>query len=188
MKIFPVGILLGVLTLLGSCTDSKEKSLKAIAVQEAALSALDRDQEIPGQEQRQLTTALIDQYQEFIRTWPDDTMSSRFAFQAGIQLETLGKFKEAIASYDEIWQKHPEHRLAAVSHYRTGFICEKMLQDYAQAQERYAAFAQAHPDHPMAKNMELQLRFLGDDEGLLNAILGQGNPGTADTVNAQAQP
>ena len=159
------------LLLVTSCSDQKTKSLQAIAIQEKALNALPRDQEIPGEEQQRLTTALIDQYETYMETWPEDTVVGRFAFETGILLETLGKYEEAIKIYDQVWTQHPEHRFAAPAQYRTGFICEKVLKDYSEAKERYTEFAEMHPGHPLAKNMELQLLYICNDEALLNSIL-----------------
>lgn len=156
-----------------SCADERSKQLKAISVQEQALAQLPKDLEIPTEEQRRLTTALIDQYQAFVQAFPDDTASANFAFEAGLNLETLGKFKEAITWYDEVWKNRPEHRLAPIAYFRTGFISEKFLRDNTQARERYEGFVAAYPQHPLAENMDMQLRFLGNDEALLNAILNQ---------------
>ena len=166
----PALIIAGLL-LVTSCSDQKTKSLQAIAIQEKALNALPRDQEIPGEEQQRLTTALIDQYETYMETWPEDTVVGRFAFETRILLETLGKYEEAIKIYDQVWKQHPEHRFAAPAQYRTGFICEKVLKDYSEAKERYTEFAEMHPGHPLAKNMELQLLYIGNDEALLNSIL-----------------
>lgn len=174
---------LSLLLLLGSgCADERSRQLKAIAVQEAALAEVPKDLEIPTEEQRRLTTALIDQYQAFVQAFPDDTASGKFAFEAGLNLETLGKFNEAITWYDEVWKNRPEHRLAPIAYFRTGFISEKFLRDNTAARERYEGFAAAFPTHPLAENMDMQLRFLGNDEALLNAILSQ-----KDSLEASSQ-
>ena len=156
-----------------SCADERSKQLKAIAVQKEALAQLPKDLEIPTEEQRRLTTALIDQYQAFVQAFPDDTASGNFAFEAGLNLETLGKFSEAITWYDEVWKNRPEHRMAPIAYFRTGFISEKFLRDNTQARERYEGFAAKYPQHPLAENMDMQLRFLGNDGALLDAILNQ---------------
>ena len=171
MKLVSLCSILAGFLLMSACQDARSKSLEAIAVQKEALEKTNDSEPIPPEERHRLTTALIAQYQTFMDQYPDDTACEAFAFDAGIHLESLGKFREAITMYDRIWQKEPDHRLAPIAHYRTGFISEKMLRDNSMAEERYSAFAQRYPDHPMAKQMELQLQYLGNDEGLLNAIL-----------------
>jgi tetratricopeptide (TPR) repeat protein len=156
---------------LASCADRQASSLERIRIQEQALDAIPRDRELPSDSANRLTTALLEMYAAHIEQWPEDTASINFAYQSGMRYETLLKYREALTWYDKVWQGHPQHRHASTAYFRTGFICEKILQDYEQARQRYEGFALAYPDHPLAAKMALQVQYLGDDAGLLKAIL-----------------
>lgn len=174
---FSLFFLVSVLFHLNACQESAElqqkRLLDQIAAQQKALVPFAEQEGIPGEEQQKLSIALIEQCEAYLEKWPEDSSCGRLAFLAAIQLESLGKVKEAIAMYDRIPSNYPEHRLAGTAWFRTGFLCETVLQDLSQARERYTAFAAAYPQHPLAQNMELQLQYLGNDEALLNAVLQQ---------------
>jgi tetratricopeptide (TPR) repeat protein len=159
------------LLTLTSCADQQARSLEQIRIQEEALDAIPRDRELLSDTANRLTTALLEMYADYIGKWPQDTASINFAYQSGMRYESLLQYNEALEWYDKVWKEHPRHRHASTACFRTGFICEKVLRDYEQARERYEGFARAYPDHPLAANMALQVQYLGDDAGLLKAIL-----------------
>lgn len=156
-----------------ACADRRTDHLDAIEARRAGYEAIkdDLEQPIPTTALRAAGQDLIDTTVAFVRAWPEDTAVPALAYETARVYEVLGDFRHATAWYDSVWTNHPEHRYAPVARYRAAYVAELFLSDLPEAHRRYEGFLEAYPDHPFAKNLEAEMRHLGDPEGLLDEVL-----------------
>ncbi|MFT7588690.1 MAG: TolA-binding protein [Limisphaerales bacterium] len=169
-----IGIILCLFSFcITACSESQSSAKAKIQELELVFDKADNGAELPTEKTIIASNALIEAYQAYAQTWSGDTSSARMLYKAALKQELLGKSKEAVINYDKIWNEYPTHGLAPLCYYRTGYIYEKVFRDFNTARQRYTAFANSYPNHPLATKMELQLEYLGRDNDLLEAIIGQ---------------
>jgi TolA-binding protein len=108
-------------------------------------------------------------YKEFAEKYPDDTLAPMYLFKAGDLSNGMRKYKDAIALFDQLMKKYPEHRKAPVSLFLQAFIYDNNLRDVEKAKMVYSEFLQKYPNHQLAPSAKASLEQL--NMGLTNEQL-----------------
>ena len=112
-----------------------------------------------------------------------NTMEAALEKLDGEQVEKLQKAvgnaaAAGLAHFDKVWESDPNHRKAPIARYRAALVTEVFMNDLQAAYVRYEGFLKAYPDHEFAESAELQLKYVGDPDGLLDAVLEEAGQGT----------
>lgn len=126
---------------------------------------------------------LIDEYDRFADAYPDDTNAPQCLLNAGGLANTLMQGEKAIAFYDRIIEKYPNHRTAAEAYFLKAFVYENTLQDLEKAKETYQEFIRKYPQHELADDAEVSLRNVGKSpEQLLLEMLKIRDEARVDSI------
>lgn len=115
--------------------------------------------------------ALVDACQAYVQKWPEDTANLLYEYWTAAASEGLRKYEQALVHFDKVWETDPNHRKAPIARYRAALVTEVFMNDLQAAYTRYEGFLKAYPDHEFAESAELQLKYVGDPDGLLDAVL-----------------
>lgn len=152
-RFFTIISVLIILTVACS-SDPKTGAVKNIAQLEEDLYAeqmIDREKGIE----------LINAYVAYSKDFPQDTSNAMFLFKAGeiamnLQLgEQAINFFKIASSSQENFRKEPECMFLAA------FIYENQMNNLTQAENLYRLFLKEFPSHPLAKDAEASIKYLG---------------------------
>jgi outer membrane protein assembly factor BamD (BamD/ComL family) len=151
------GILLALtIIFLGSCKPSHDKSLENITALEKSIFS---SQSVSFDKKK--ADSLIMMYDQFIKQFPEDTLSPKFAFQAGSIAMNSGEGMKAIEFFDLIITKYPQYRKAPLCLFFKGFVYENLLQDLLKAKEMYQQFISKYPENEFVPSAIASIQNLG---------------------------
>ncbi len=143
-----------ILLTVACSTDPKTEATKNITKLEKELYA---DQMID----REKGITLINSYVAYSKDYPQDSISPMYLFKAGeigmnLQLgeQSINFFKKA-SSLQDNFSKEPE------CVFLSAFIYENQLGNLEQAEALYRFFLKKYPTHPLAKDAEASILYLG---------------------------
>ncbi len=156
MKKLKLAIVLVLFTsLVSSCQkNAKQKQLESIKVLEKELygaQTLDRDKGMH----------MIDTYVNFSKQYPEDTASAGFLFKSAEIAMNLHLGSQAITYYDKIMSNYSDYRKAPECLFLKAFVYENELNDMTNAEKYYKQFLAEYPTHPLAKDAEASIKYLG---------------------------
>lgn len=140
--------------LLSCSSDPKEKQLKAIEKLEKELYA---DQAL----NKEKGLHMIDTYVNFSKQYPEDTTSALFLFKGAEIAMNLQLGTQSIFYYDKILSNYPDFYKTAECLFLKAFIYENQLANLEKAKVFYSQFLAEYPNHPLAKDAEASIKFLG---------------------------
>lgn len=127
--------------------------------------------------------ALVTGYKDFADKYPSDSLSPKFLFEAARLQMIIPDYPAALELLNTITDKYPENALAPVSLTTSAAICENVLKNCDKAAEYLRTLKEKYPNHPTAVNIDLQIQYVCDPEGYLNAVIQKSNHGQRDTVD-----
>ena len=153
LKALFISILISV--VVNSCTTfSKEKQIETIQNLEKELYS----EQSPN---RDKGIQLIDSYVNFSNQYSDDTVSAQFLFKAAEIGMNLQLGSQSINYYNEIINNYPNFYKTAECIFLKAFIYENQLNDLKNAEKFYSQFIAEYPNHPLAKDAEASIKYLG---------------------------
>lgn len=118
-------------------------------------------------------TLALDQYDEFIRTWPDSSYSADARYRRSVSLYRLGRRQEAYASLLAVESRYRSTKYLPYVPFWKGVI-EFEGADYSSAAERFRNLTQRPPDTETYRQSLLYLGkaavALGEDDEALEAF------------------
>lgn len=152
-KIISLSLFISV--IINSCnTTSKDKQLNAIGSLEKELyssQSIDREKGLH----------MIDTYVNFSKQYPEDTTSAVFLFKAAEIAMNLQLGTQSIYYYDKIISNFPNFYKTAECLFLKAFIYENQLGDLKSAEKFYSQFISEYPNHPLAKDADASIKYLG---------------------------
>jgi outer membrane protein assembly factor BamD (BamD/ComL family) len=115
-----------------------------------------------------IAEAALRAYADFIRNFPNDSLSPDFIYKSG-EIETATQqYKQALAAYETITSKYPGFKLAPESLYLQGYLLDNFLNDDVKAKAVYEQVIAKYPDLPYAADARAAIKNLGkSDEELI---------------------
>ena len=104
-----------------------------------------------------MTTA----YKDYVKTFPQDSLSAEYLLRAGSINIKLGKGGEAIQNFDRIINYYPNFAKLPEVYYYKAYTYEAVIFDLAQARAGYTEFINRFPEHPMVTDAQLSIKYLG---------------------------
>ncbi|MBW3543413.1 MAG: tetratricopeptide repeat protein, partial [Planctomycetes bacterium] len=111
---------------------------------------------------------------EVMEDYPDPKYVPRIAYLQGQFAQELAQWDDAIASYELIIRRYPEHTLAADAQYKLA-QCHEERGDFDQALESYVTLAATYPKSPLIANVMIRIsdRFYKDENFPVAAQVGE---------------
>ncbi len=108
----------------------------------------------------------VKSYDDFVKMFPDDSLSPDFLFKAGEITTATKQYPQALMYYQNITHKYPKYKLVDVSLYLQGFLLDNYLNNDAKAKEIYEEVIAKYPNSNYATDAKAAIGNLGksDDE------------------------
>ena len=110
-------------------------------------------------------------YRKFAHTFPDDSLAPVYMQRAADMCISLDRSDEAIALLDSIISLYPGFEDMAGCYFLKGYAYD-VADNYDAAREAYTYFVENYPDHYLANDVRITIKFLGlSAEEMLDAIM-----------------
>jgi len=107
-------------------------------------------------------------YSDFAKLFPNDSLTPDFLFKAGEISTACQQYPQALMYYKEVYEKHPNFKLAPESLYLQGYLLDNFLNEDAKAKVIYEQVIVKYPNLPYAENARAAINNLGkSDEELI---------------------
>ncbi len=176
----------GLLTVLflASC-NGREKELEEIREAAVQMDSVLRVNPVLTVEHKVMAEGLISEYTEYVRNYPDDTLCAGFLMKSALLYQAMPLFKEELAMLDRLIEEYPESAYTQQALATAARVSEDMLRDYPAARNYLTMLKEKYPDGPYSSNIDLQIEYVGDPDGLLEAIMEKAGM-SLDTVLTEA--
>ncbi|MBO4581564.1 MAG: tetratricopeptide repeat protein [Bacteroidales bacterium] len=131
-------------------------------------SAADKQKEIAQMEENTyevydttLLNQLISAYKDYVKAFPQDSLSPEYLLRAGCIEIKLGKGGDAIQHFDRIINYYPQYEKLPEVYYYKAYTYEAVIFDIAQARAGYTEFINRFPEHSMVTDAQLSIKYLG---------------------------
>jgi outer membrane protein assembly factor BamD (BamD/ComL family) len=145
------------LFLLVSCTNKRDKITKDIQQKESKLFSGGNAYNLKTPE----VQCLIDKYELFANTFPDDTASAGYLYKSADLYIGIKNYKAAAKSYEKVIHDYPKYSKMSYCIFLAGFNAENNLHDIEMAKKYYTLFLQNYPNASMANDVQFSLQNLG---------------------------
>jgi outer membrane protein assembly factor BamD (BamD/ComL family) len=154
-KLLPV-VLIALLFSFTGCGPSRKKSAERIHTLEKQLFS-------PANTtfNRKKADSLIAMYEDYVKRFPDDSLSPKFLFQSSSILMNLGEANKAIEGFDKIAAKYPQYSKVSLCLFFKAFIYENYLHDLNKARANYEDFIVRYPNSEFVPSAQASIRNLG---------------------------
>jgi outer membrane protein assembly factor BamD (BamD/ComL family) len=125
---------------------------------------------------------IIQQYVDFAKEYPADTLSASYLFKAAEIAMNLKVGSQSVLYFDKILTNYPTFSKAPESLFLKAFVLENQMEKYDQAGELYKQFIAKYPNHPLAKDAKASLEFLGKSPEELIKLFEQKQAGQQSAV------
>jgi len=146
-----IGLIVAV-TFLVACQPSKNKLKEQIALSEKETSV--------GFDTNKLNNLLY-LYNQYINDYPQDTTVGEYLFKAGIVSMTLRRGEESLHYFTTLIDRFPQSPSLAEAYYYKAFVLEDVIYDINAAKDAYNDFIALFPNHKLASDAKLSLKYLG---------------------------
>lgn len=171
-----------VMVLTTAC-DKKGKELKEIDEMATQMDSVLKANPVLGVEQKVAAEQLIDEYLEFVNQYPNDSLSIEFLMKSAMLYHVMPDYGKELAVLERLVAQYPESPAAPQALAIGARVSEDNLRNYEQARVYLKQIQEKYPESPYSVNIDLQVEYVGDAEGLLEAIMERTGV-KADTVFA----
>lgn len=154
-----------------SC-NARKQSLNNISELQTNLDSVLSNNPILTPEQKLHADELIAAYSEFVEKFPEDSLSAKFLFETSRLKLMIPDYPAALEVLASIPEKYPADEQAPIALSTAASLCENVLQDCNKAEEYLKQLKEKYPDHPTAVNIDLQIEYVCDPQGYLEAVRG----------------
>ncbi len=153
-RIINLLVLVSLMVFVFACTNKQNKEYSEIKTLEEEVYSMKMLDKAKG-------THLIDAYLQYAKEYPKDTISGEFLFKAAEVAMNLGMANQALLYYDKVIINYPNFDKVSESLFLKAFVYENQLNDLVNAEKYYKEFIINYPDHPLRKDAEASLNYLG---------------------------
>lgn len=101
--------------------------------------------------------SLIDKTDLFADRFQQDSLTPHFLFKSGAVARGIGQYEKAIDLWGRVVTVYPDFEKVPESLFFQGFTYDNDLENMPKAEEKYEAFLQQFPKHPIAKDAKMLL-------------------------------
>ncbi|MGB0887795.1 MAG: tetratricopeptide repeat protein, partial [Vicingaceae bacterium] len=104
---------------------------------------------------------LLAAYEDYIKHHSFEETSLDYEFKAGELAKALNKPHVAIAHFNSLRERKPDHEKAGISLFYKAMIIGDMLHEDELAKETYQEFIDNYPDHPFVESAKASIALQG---------------------------
>lgn len=174
-------ILFAVLLVVLTACNKRDTEVKEITELSAAVDSMIRVTPVLTVEQKVKTESLIAEYLEFIKNYPNDSLCPQYLINSALLYHVMPDYNKELRTVDQLVADYPKSPLAPQGLAIAARVCEESLRDLNRAKSYLQQIQDSYADSPYAVNIDLQIEYIGDSEGLLEAIMertGKKMPGS----------
>lgn len=165
---------------LGSCYPDKTWYRRQISHQENELLAAARSGKLDSTSVYQL----LSRYELYANQYPHDPGTINMLYKAADFYRALNMPLRSVAIYEDLCGRFPQHPDRPKWLFLQGFIYESEIKNLHAARIKYEVFLKEFPDHPLAKDVHLSLRWLGKSP---EEIVATFKSSTSDSARASSR-
>ncbi len=113
--------------------------------------------------QKDLALKLVEKSVQFVKAYPQDSLSPTLLFKAGDVARGAGEFGKAIEIWGNMWRNYGQHPDAPKALFLQGFTFDGQLGDAAKAKEYYHTFLETYPNSPLSEQVKQLLSIVDKD-------------------------
>lgn len=175
-----IGLLM--VMVLASC-NGREKQLNQIEALAAPMDSILRIHPVLNIQEKASAEELIESYMAFVRDYPNDTLCPGFLLKSALLYNAIPAYKESMEVIDRLIAEYPDATETQQGLAIGARIAEDFVKDYEKARGYLTIIQEKFADGPYGVNIDLQIEYVGDPEGLFEAIRERaGIP--ADTIES----
>ncbi|MCC5926892.1 MAG: tetratricopeptide repeat protein [Bacteroidetes bacterium] len=163
-KLFTYSLALSIALLTLSCGAAgpdRDRAVDQIDRLEATVQVL-MNEEGRSQASLEQTALLRDAYVNFADSFPGDSLSAVFLFQAAmVDADLHDDVRSGIGYLERLADEYPNHPLTSKTLFLIGFTYAEQLNDYNKARNAYNRYLDKYPDGEMAESVRIELENLG---------------------------
>ena len=164
-----------------SC-NNRASQVREIETMSAQVDSMIQVAEVLAPAQRVEAEEMLEKYQEFAEKYPDDSLSPTYLFKAAFLAASLPEYKKQIEIFDQIAAKYPKTDYAPQALALAAKSYSDYLNDNNKAKEYLMRLKNEYPQSPYSVNIDLQIEYAGDDQGLFEATMQK--KAELDSINA----
>lgn len=162
-----------IVTFIFASCNSRKQSLNHITELQAKLDSVLTDMPILTPEQKVHADELILAYSQFVENYPDDSLAAKFMFETSRLKLMIPDYAAALQILESLVEKYPADEQAPLALSSAASLCENVMQDCEKAKQYLMQLKEKYPNHPTAINIDLQIQYVCDAQGYLDAVLGK---------------
>jgi hypothetical protein len=137
-----------------SCSTSRDEMSAKIFKMESAVESSPEIDTVAAAE-------LLSAYQNYSAKYPDDSLSPEYLYKAAGLAVALNRGLQAVILYESINHNYPGYRKNPECLFMEAFTYENTLGNIGKAKELYNVFLARYPDHELADDARIAIKFLG---------------------------
>ncbi len=94
----------------------------------------------------------------YAERFPQDSLTPQFLFNAADASRGIGDYERAVDLWGQITQEYEGYKRAPEALFFQAFTFDENLRDTAQARQKYEAFLEKYPKHPIANDARMLLK------------------------------
>ncbi len=151
-----------------ACTSKREKYLEEIQQMEQQVFDTSK---LPKPKEMEF---LAEMYLEYVKEFPDDTLSPRFMLRAAEMFKFSGKPTKGFALLDSVYMKYPDSKLAPLALLTAALWYDQEARDIARARQKLLIIIEKYPDSEFADDARKMLDLLDKSpEEILEMLKGK---------------
>ena len=165
MKYLFVYCLLFIVYLLSSCTSNSGTKDE----RKSLISSIDSIQsKMINQQTRELDKGLaskeITAYQDFVKKFPDDSLSAEYLFRSSDLSRALGDNRSAIKYLGDVCKSYPAFKKIPECLFLQGYYYQEYFKDTVQAKNFYLQLISKYPNHAFVDDAQALMKMFGKSE------------------------
>ncbi|MFI5171852.1 MAG: tol-pal system YbgF family protein [Chitinophagales bacterium] len=177
-------------TFFTSCV-TREKQLDKVTSLSVEVDSILRTSPVLTVRQRESAGELIEAYNKYTEKFPEDSLSPKFMMKSALLYHALGNYLQELKTLELIVEKYPDTDYAPQALATGARVSEENINDLHRSRYYLKKIQEEYPESPYAINIDLQIEYVGDADGLLNAIMARrginldsllAEPDSVDTV------
>lgn len=178
-------VALTLITVLLSACNKRAKEIEEIEAMAVKMDSVAKANPVFTVAHKVEAEALIAEYLEFVRSYPKDTLSPVYLMQASRLFAKMPDVKEELELLDRLIAEYPESPMVPQALITAANESELILRDFDRAKGYYQTLMDKFPESPYSKNLDLQIEYMGDPDGLYTAIMQRaGKPIDGEVIDS----
>lgn len=115
-----------------------------------------------AQQIREVMTKLAAAYEAKAGESTDNEEAASYLYKAAEMYENNpADINKVLGLFDQIIEKHPNHKRAADALFKKGFVFNNVIGDTARARVAYETFIDQYPEHDLVEDAKIEVESLG---------------------------